>query len=201
MTDDNQTNEKTPAQVIAKAPEDEKFPELKTLTDKEIYSLISKFIQKAIPIKGAKLTIINGLQNRTSTPKTPYIVLEITEEHPLSTSETRYTDKYKIVWSRSQVTVNILFFGSKDIPALQMARAFTVRFNDAWATEQFEQYNNDIFFPLYSDDVKVEPSFINAEGQFDDACSVDAYFEYHPELGICANSAKEIVMNVNDTSM
>lgn len=39
--------------------------------------------------------------------------------------------------------------------------------------------------------------FLNEEGQFEDTCVVNAYFEYHPELGICANSAKEIVMDVN----
>lgn len=63
------------AQVIAKAPKDQDFPELKTLSHKEIYNLIAKFIRKAIPVKGAKLSIIHDAQNRASTPKSPYIVL------------------------------------------------------------------------------------------------------------------------------
>lgn len=196
MTDDNQINEKTPAQIIAKAPKDGKFPEPKKLTYKEMYNLVAKFLQKAIPIKGVKLKIINSLQNRTSTPKAPYITLQILDDKKLSTTETRYTDKHKITWSRSQITIKITFIGNGNIAALEMAKAFDVRFNDAWASEQFEQYSN-IFFPLYSDDVQVEFAYIDAEDQYDDCCSVVAYFEYHPELGICANSAKEVVMGVN----
>ncbi|MDI2113962.1 phage neck terminator protein [Commensalibacter nepenthis] len=195
MTDEK--NEKKSAKVTAKAPKDKDFPKLKTLTYKEMYNIVGKFLQKAIPMKGAKLKIVKGLADRVSSPKPPYIVLQVEDEKTLSTSETRYTDQYKITWSRSQVTIELSFIGNDNAPALQMARAFTVRFNDAWATEQFEQYNNDVFFPLYSDDVRVEPMSLNAEGQFEDTCVVNAHFEYHPELGICANSAKEIVMDVN----
>ncbi len=99
MTDDNQIqiNDDQPAKIIAKAPEDGEFPELKILTYKEMYNLVGKFLQKAILIKGAKLQIVKGLGNRISTPKTPYIVLELVDENKLSTSETHYTDKYKIL--------------------------------------------------------------------------------------------------------
>jgi len=69
-----------------------------------------------------------------------------------------------------------------------MAKAFDARFNDAWASEQFEQY---------SDDVEVNTFSINEEDQYDDCCSVVAYFEHHPEFGVCENSAKEVVMGVN----
>jgi len=196
MIDDNQKDDKQPAKVIAKAPKDGEFPELKNLSYKEMYDLVGKFLQKAIPIKGAKLSIVKGLSNRVSTPKTPYVVLQVNDQKALSSSETRYTDKYKIVWCRSQITMNILFVGNENIPALQMANSFAARFNDAWASEQFEQYS-DILFPLYSDDIKIEGQIVNSEDQSDDACSVVSYFEYHPEFGICENSAKEIVMDVS----
>ncbi|CAI3961087.1 unnamed protein product [Commensalibacter communis] len=196
MTDDNKTNDKLPAKVTAKAPKDGEFPVLKTLTYKEMYNLVGKFLQKAIPIKGAKLKIIKGLSNRTSMPKAPYVLMNIVDENRLSSSETRYTDKHKILWSRSQVTITMMFVGNDNIPALQMAKAFTVRFDDAWASEQFEQYGEP-FYPLYSDEVKIESSFTNSEDQYEDVCSVDVYFEYHPEFGICENSAKEVIMNVN----
>lgn len=182
-------------QVTAKAPKDKGVPELKTLTYKEMYNLIGKFLQKAIPIKGTKLTIVKGLGNRTAMPKAPYVLMNIVDENRLSSSETRYTDKYKILWSRSQVTITMMFVGNEKIPALQMAKAFTIRFDDAWASEQFEQYGEP-FYPLYSDEVKIESSFVNAEDQYEDVCSVDVYFEYHPEFGICEASAKEIVMDV-----
>lgn len=161
-----------------------------------MYNIIGKFIQKAIPIKGAKLTIINGLQNRVSTPKAPFVLLQIEDDNQISSTETRYTDKHKILWSRSQITMGISFFGSNNISALEMARSFTVRFNDAWASEQLAQYS-DIFFPLYSDDARIEPVFTDGEDQFTDKCSVSTYFEHHPEFGIYENSAKEITMNVN----
>jgi len=196
MTDDNQINDDQPAQVIAKAPEDGEFPELKNLSYKDMYDLVGKFIQKSIPIKGTKLTIIKGLNNRVSTPKAPYIVLQITDENQLSSTETRYTDKHKILWARSEITMSMMFFGIGNASALQMSKAFVMRFNDAWASEQFEKYGEP-FFPLYSDDVKIEKTFTNAEEQYDDACSVDVYFEYHPEFGICEESAKEIVMDIN----
>lgn len=195
MADKNKTNDKQPAKVIAKAPEDGEFPKEKKLTYKEMYNLVGKFLQKAIPIKGAKLQIIKGRSNRVSSPKSPYVILNVIDENQISTTETRYTDKYKILWARSEVTIEMKFVGSGNIAALEMAKAFTIRFNDAWASEQFAEYS-DILFPLYCDDVKIEKFSINAEDQYDDACSVIAYFEYHPEFGICANSAKEIVMNV-----
>jgi len=196
MTDDNQKNDEQPAKVIAKAPEDKDFPKLKKLTHQEMYNLIAKFIQKAIPIKGTKLSIVKGMRNRVSTPKAPFIVLQVTEQHQLSSTETRYTDKHKILWYRSQVTVDISFFGSNTIPALEMAQSFVVRFNDAWASEQFEKYEEP-FFPLYSDDVRIEPVFTDAEDQIADKCSTSVYFEYHPEFGICTDSGKEIIMDMN----
>lgn len=89
-----------------------------------------------------------------------------------------------------------MFVGNEYVPALQMAKSFIVRFNDSWASDQFEQYKVP-FFPLYSDEVTIESSFVNAEDQYEDVCSVDVYFEYHPEFGVCEGSAKEIIMNVN----
>jgi len=194
MTDEK--DKKKPAQVSAKAPKDKDFPELKKLSYKEMYNLVSKFLRKAIPIKGARLSVISCMQNRTSTPKAPYITLQILDDKKLSTAETRYTDKHKITWSRCQITIKLTFIGSGNIAALEMAKAFDARFNDAWASEQFEQYS-DIFFPLYSDDVEVNTFSINEEDQYDDCCSVVAYFEHHPEFGVCENSAKEVVMGVN----
>ncbi|CAI3959145.1 phage neck terminator protein [Commensalibacter communis] len=189
------TEKKIPVKVTAKAPKDKEFLEPKKLTYKEMYNLVAKFLQKAIPIKGAKLKIINSLQNRTATPKAPYITLHIIDDNQMSTPETRYTDKYKITWSRTEMTIRMNFVGGGNIAALEMAKAFTIRFNDAWATEQFSEYS-DIFFPLYSEDIEIKEFVINAEDQYEDSCSVVAYFEYHPEFGVCANSAKEIVMGV-----
>lgn len=195
MTDDNQTNNDQPAQVIAKAPEDGEFPIFKNLSYKEMYNIVGKFIQKAIPIKGVKLTIVKGYNNRVAAPKPPYVILQIVDENQLSSTETRYTDKHKILWARSEITMNMSFVGTGNIAALQMAKSFVVRFNDAWASEQFAQYS-DIFFPLYCKDVRISNFTINAEDQYDDSSSVTAFFEYHPEFGVCEDSAKEIVMNV-----
>lgn len=180
--------------VIAKAPKDKNFPELKNLSYHEMYNLVEKFLKKAIPIKGAKLSIVQGLKNRVATPKPPYVILQIVDNKAISTPETRYTDHYKILFVRSEITLHMTFFGSEKIEASEMATAFTVRFNDSWATEQFEKLS-DCFFPLYSDDLKVESLPPNAEDQYDDVCSVTSYFEYHGELGVCEDSAKEVIMN------
>lgn len=181
--------------VTAKAPKDGEFPELKNLSYKEMYNIVGKFIHKAIPIKGAKIQIIKGYNNRVATPKPPYVVLQIVDENQISTTETRYTDKHKILWARSEITMNMSFVGAGNIAALQMAKSFVVRFNDAWASEQFAQYS-DIFFPLYCKDVRISDFTINAEDQYEDSSSVTAFFEYHPEFGVCEESAKEIVMSV-----
>lgn len=206
MTDDNQTNDKkpakkttkvtkkTPAKVIAKAPEDKEFPKLKKLTHQEMYDLVGKFVQKAIPIKGAKLTVVKGMNSRVSAPKTPCVILQVIKKDRLSSTETRYTDKHKILWYRSMVTMSMLFMGGGNISALEMGHAFEARFNDSWAADQFEKLS-DILFPLYSDDVKIEEDYINNEDQYEDSCSVDVYFEYHPEVGVCEESSKEIIMN------
>jgi len=192
------TDEKKPAQVIAKASEDGEFPDLKKLNHQEMYDLVAKFIQKAVPIKGAELTIVKGLNNRVSSPKTPFVLLQITDVNQLSTTETYYTNKHKILWARSEVTISIIFFGNEKISAIEMAQSFNIRFNDAWASEQFAQYSK-VFFPLYSDKLKTEPVFMDSEEQFEDKCSVDAYFELHPEFGVCSDSAKEIVMDIENT--
>lgn len=139
---------------------------------------------------------MQGLKNRVSIPKTPYIILQIEDENQISTPETRYTDHYKILFSRSEITMKLYLTGNDTIPALQMAKAFYVRFNDSWASEQFEKLS-DCFFPLYSDNVKIIDHFINAEDQYDDTCSITCYFEYHAEIGVCEDSAKEIIMNLD----
>lgn len=182
--------------VMVVAPKDGEFSELYTLSYKEMYNLVGKFIKKAIPIKGTELTIIQGRGNRVSTPKVPYILMNIVDENRLSSNESYYRGRHKIFRSRSQITMTLMFVGNEYVPALQMAKSFIVRFNDSWASDQFEQYKVP-FFPLYSDEVTIESSFVNAEDQYEDVCSVDVYFEYHPEFGVCEGSAKEIIMNVN----
>lgn len=182
--------------VMVVAPKDGEFSELYTLSYKEMYNLVGKFIKKAIPIKGTELTIIQGRGNRVSTPKAPYILMNIVDENRLSSNESYYRGRHKIFRSRSQITMTLMFVGNEYVPALQMAKSFIVRFNDSWASDQFEQYKAP-FFPLYSDEVTIESSFVNAEDQYEDVCSVDVYFEYHPEFGVCEGSAKEIIMNVN----
>ncbi|MDI2091437.1 phage neck terminator protein [Commensalibacter oyaizuii] len=159
-----------------------------------MYDVVGKFLQKAIPIKGAKLTVVKGMNSRVSAPKTPCVILQVIKKNRLSSTETRYTDKHKILWYRSMVTMSMLFMGGGNISALEMGHAFEARFNDSWATDQFRQLS-DILFPLYSDDVQIEEDYINDEDQYEDSCSVDAYFEYHPEVGVCEASAKEIVLD------
>lgn len=180
------------SQVIAEVPPDEEFPELETIDDEEIYNFVAKFIKKAIPIKNAELTVINGLTNRTAPPKAPLVLLQILEEEALSTPKTRYTDTHKIISNISQIIVQIDFYGNKNVRASKMVKAFSTRFNDAWATEQFAQYST-ILFPLYSEKIKNRP-LIEIEDQFADFYSVTAYFEYHSEVGICQNSAKKLIM-------
>lgn len=164
-----------------------------------MYDLVAKFIKKAVPLKGAKLTIIQGLNNRVSSPKAPYVTLKVQDDNQISTPETRYTDKYKIIFSRSEITMKLTFIGNDNIPAAQMAKAFHARFNDSWASEQFEKIS-DCFFPLYSDDIKIMDDIVNAEKQYDDACYVLCYFEYHAEMGVCEESANEIVMTINHSN-
>lgn len=113
-------------------------------------------------------------------------------EEQISTSETRYTDTHKIVKNISKIIVQFAFFGSENIKAHKMVKAFVMRFNDSWASEQFAQYGKDLYL-LYSNDFQNQPR-VNMEGQYEDCYSVTAYFEYHPEIGMCQDSAKELVM-------
>lgn len=183
------------ARVVARAAKDPAFPEVQNLSYKEMYDVVAKFIKKAVPIRGNKLTIIRGFNNRVAIPDPPYVVLQIIDENQISSTETRYTDKHKILWCRSEITMSISFNGTGNISALQMAKAFVVRFNDIWASEQFAEYSK-MFFPLYSDEVRIEKFVVSAEDQYDDSCSVTCYFEYHPQFGVCAESAKEVIMTL-----
>lgn len=184
-------------QVIAEAPPDEAFPELESIDHEEIYNIIARFVKKAIPVKNAELTIMNGLANRTAQPKAPLVLLQILEEEELSTPQTRYTDTHKIISNISQIIVQIDFYGNKNVRASKMVKAFSVRFNDAWATEQFAQYGT-VLFPLYSEKIKNRP-LIEIEEQYADFYSLTAYFEYHSEVGICQKSAKELRMTMKPT--
>lgn len=87
--------------VMVVAPKDGEFSELYTLSYKEMYNLVGKFIKKAIPIKGTELTIIQGRGNRVSTPKVPYILMNIVDENRLSSNESYYRGRHKIFRSRS----------------------------------------------------------------------------------------------------
>lgn len=121
--------------MIAEAPPDEEFPELESIDHEEIYNFIARFIKKAIPVKNVELTIMNGLANRVAPPKAPLVLLQILEEEELSIPQTRYTDTHKIISNISQIIVQIDFYGNKNVRASKMVKAFSVRFNDAWATE------------------------------------------------------------------
>lgn len=180
------------SQVSAIAPPDEEFPDLEAVDQDAIYNVIEKFLKKAIPVKGAQLSVVAGSNNRVSTPKVPYIVVQIMHEEQISTGETRYTDTHKIVKNISKIIVQFAFFGSENIKAHKMVKAFVMRFNDSWASEQFAQYGKDLY-PLYSNDFQNQPR-VNMEGQYEDCYSVTAYFEYHPEVGMCQDSAKELIM-------
>ncbi|WP_408869481.1 phage neck terminator protein [Commensalibacter communis] len=165
------------------------------MDQEELYNLIAKFIRKAIPIKGEKLSIVNGLSNRVSPPQTPYILIQSSREGTLSYSQTRYTNQHKIIHQVCEVIVSIEFYGNPTIKSHKMAKAFEIRFNDSWASEQFAQYSN-ILFPLYSDDMKNMP-YLDDDQQYADCYIVDAHFEYHTEVGMCQDSAKMIAMQVN----
>ncbi|MBI0089088.1 hypothetical protein H3T52_09070 [Commensalibacter sp. M0402] len=38
------------------------------------------------------------------------------------------------------------------------------------------------FIPLYSNNLTIKPALMGVPEQFEDTCSVDAYFELHPEI-------------------
>lgn len=168
-------------QVKVKTPNDGDFPELKILSYKEMYDLVTKFIQKVVLIKGVEFTIITRTTNQISFPKSPFIFLQIMDIYDLSDLKTYTVNKQKISLVQSEVMMNIMFFGNKQISSIKMAQAFKVRFNKGWATEQFAQYSK-AFIPLYSNNLTIKPTLMGVPEQFEDTCSVDAYFELHPEI-------------------
>ncbi|CAI3959064.1 phage neck terminator protein [Commensalibacter communis] len=184
--------------MVAVASPDVGFPELNVIDQEELYSILGKYIHKAIPIKGTTLTVINGLENRISTPKPPYVSFQMVHEEQLSFSETRYTNTHKIIRNITQLTIQFDFYGANKIKASKMAKSFVMRFNDSWTSEQFAQFSN-ILFPLYSDEMH-NNQYIDAEDQYTDCYSATAYFEYHPEVGMCQDSAKELQMQTKPAS-
>lgn len=61
-----------------------------------------------------------------------------------------------------------------------MVQAFKIIFNKGWAIEQLHNIVN--FIPLYSNNLTIKPALMGVPEQFEDTCSVDAYFELHSEI-------------------
>jgi len=169
------------SQVNAKTPKDGDFPELKILSYKEMYDLVTKFIQQVILIKDVELTISNRTSIKISVPKLPFVSLLIADIYRLPDLKTYDVNGQKISLIQSEVMMNIMFFGNEQISSLELAQAFKARFNNGWATEQFAQHSK-VFIPLYSNNLTIQPALMGVPEQFEDTCSVDAYFELHPEI-------------------
>lgn len=158
----------------------EEFSELKVLDYQDMYDLVTKFIQNVILIKDVELAIITKTSNKISCSKLPFILLKIVNVYHLP-DKTYTVNKQKISLIQSEVMMNVVFFGNKQISSLELAQAFKARFNKGWATEQFAQYSK-AFIPLYSNNLTIKPALMGVTEQFEDTCSVDAYFELHPEI-------------------
>ncbi|MDI2113795.1 phage neck terminator protein [Commensalibacter nepenthis] len=164
-----------------KSSKDGDFPKLKILNHSEIYDLVTKFIQKVVLIKDVELTISNRTSFKISIPQLPFISLLIADIYLLPDLKTYTVNGQKISLIQSEVMMNILFFGNEQISSLELAQTFKTRFNKGWATEQFAQYSKS-FIPLYSNNLTIKPALMGVSKQFEDTCSVDAYFELHPEI-------------------
>lgn len=169
------------SQVKVKTLKDEDFPELKILSYKEMYDLVTKFIQNVVLIKDVELAIITRTSNKITFQKSPFILLQIKNIYHLPDLKIYDVNGQKISLVKSEVMMNIMFFGNEQISSLELAQAFNMRFNKGWATEQFAQYSK-AFIPLYSNNLTIKPSLMGVPEQFKDVCSVDAYFELHPEI-------------------
>lgn len=169
------------SQVNVKTLKDEDFPELKMLSYYEMYGLVTKFIQNVVLIKDVELAIITRASNKIDCPKSPFVLLEIMDIYRLPDLKTYTVNKQRISLLQSEVMMNIMFFGNEQISSIELAQAFKVRFNKGWATEQFAQYSK-AFIPLYSNNLMIKPALMGIPKQFEDTCSVDAYFELHPEI-------------------
>ncbi|CAI3956403.1 unnamed protein product [Commensalibacter communis] len=178
------------SKVMVKAPKNGDLPELKLLNYSEMYDFVAKFIQKVILIKDIDLTIANRTSLRVSIPKRPFILLCIEDIYDLPELKTYIVDNQEISLIQSEVMMNILFFGNEQISSIELAEAFQARFNKGWATEQFAQYSK-AFIPLYSNNLRVKPFCLGITDQLEDRCSVDAYFELHPEIVEHSDNVKE----------
>jgi len=168
-------------QLKVKTSKDGDFPELKILNYKEMYDLVAKFIQKVVLIKDVELMISNRTSIKISVPKLPFVSLLIADIYRLPELKTYTVNEQKISLIQSEVMMNILFFGNEQISSLELAQMFKARFNKGWATEQFAQHSKALI-PLYSNNLRMEPSLMNTKKQFREIYSLDAYFELHPEI-------------------
>lgn len=168
------------SQSTAKDLNYKEFPELKVLDYQDMYDLVTQFIQNVVLIKDVELAIITKTINKISFSKLPLILLKIANIYHLP-DKTYSVNKQKISLVQSEVMMNIMFFGNEQISSVEMAKAFKVRFNKGWATEQFAQHSK-AFIPLYSNNLTIKPALMGVPEQFEDTCSVDAYFELHPEI-------------------
>ncbi|CAK7193147.1 hypothetical protein COMNV_01360 [Commensalibacter sp. Nvir] len=157
-----------------------------------LYEDIERFLRKAVPLSGIPLTILKGQLNRVASPKPPFILLQVVYEKSLSLNETRYTSRYKIMRDYSECAIQMDFYGSDTIASQKMAKSFLVRFNDPWASEQFERYGHAIA-PLYCQTITLK-GYVTGERQFADRSTLQAYFSLSPEFGVSQDSAINLRM-------
>ncbi|CAI3941767.1 unnamed protein product [Commensalibacter communis] len=183
------------SKVFSKVPSDHDSPKQESVDIDDIYDCLERFLNASIPVKGGgKLEVVCGLSNRTVIPTPPFIMIQLIDEEQLAFNESRYTSTHKVVHDFNKVTLQIDFYGKDNIKAHKMAKSFLIRFNDDWASDQFKTYQKPIF-PLYAEGLR-NNVFINSESQYEDRYVVTAYLEYHPEFGMCQESATEIIMSV-----
>lgn len=181
-------------EVYAKIDPQDQDHELQVADEAEIYRVLEAFARRAIQFKNkTDLHIISGQFNRASLPRPPLIILQTINEERLSLNESCYTARHKIIHNYTKICVQVDFYGTESIKAHKMAKAFEMRFNDDWAYNLFKEESQNTIFNLYSQNLR-NSLFIDSESQYADRYTMDVFLEYHPEYGMCQESAIELRM-------
>lgn len=179
------------AKIYVNAPKNKPQKPISYANENDVYEILKLWLNK---IFTKNLPVFQGQINRVSTVSPPYIVIQTITNELLSLNHDRYTDTTKIIGNHNKLRIQFDFYGDKLNRAFNLAQKFKAFFMDGETFNFFAKKEFPIR-PLYTIDNNLRP-FVNAEDQWSDRFSIDAFFDYFPEFEMCQESAKELCISV-----
>ncbi|MGX2974490.1 phage neck terminator protein [Ursidibacter arcticus] len=144
-----------------------------SVTHDDIYREARDYLLGLFHLEGDR--VIRGYSNNVPLPQSPFILMNIIHEQPLSTNIHDYSlnEGNAEVMQSLEVQMQIDFYGES---SGAMARKFCTLWRDFYACERLT-----VFQPLYCDEPKYLP-FTNEASEYEERYTVTAHLTYNPVI-------------------